>query len=222
MLIKHFKKNFPQKLSACYLFCMLMLLAEPAHAGITDLADMLKNLRQLLGPLMTLLLMISYAAGIFFLIRGFGALRAFGLQASKPGEMTGPMIYIIVGTVLVYLPSTTDIITHTIFGTDSGSVINAGNIDLSALGKASDKLLSYAPVAIEGQWADLFDTIIMYVQFIGFLAFIRGWFIISHAGQPGTQPGSISKGVTHIVGGIIAVNFLPMVEILHNTLFGGS
>ena len=68
--------------------------------------------------------------------------------------------------------------------------------------------------------ADMIDTIVLYVQFIGFIAFIRGWFIIAHSGQPGTQPGSISKGIVPIIGGILAVNFIPLVHIIHNTIFG--
>ena len=186
---------------------------------MTDLADILTNLSKLLGPLITFLLIFSYVAGIIMVMKGISGLRAFGSHA-KPGEMTGPLVYILVGTVLLYLPSTTDIVTKTIFGGGAGSVVGAGQINLSALGSASTVLLSYAPVAIEGQWASLVDTVILYVQFIGFLAFIRGWIIISHAGQQGSQPGTVAKGATHIIGGIIAVNFLPMVQIVHATIFG--
>lgn len=198
---------------------ILLLLPSTAFA-LTDLQNILENLRSVLGPLMVLLLMVSYTAGIGMIFRALGLLKSFGGAQSRPGEMIGPLVYLIVGSVLVYLPSSTDVITKTIFGTDAGSVVESGSINLAALGKASDKVLGYAPVAIEGQWANMIDTIILYVQFIGFLAFIRGWFIVSHAGQPGAQPGSISKGITHIIGGILAVNFLPMVEVLHNTIFG--
>ena len=199
----------------------IVFFALPGPAFAADLQDILVNLRSVLGPIMTLLLIISYIAGIVMIIRGLAQLKSFGGQQAKPGEFTGPLVYIIVGTVLLYLPSTTDVVTRTIFGTDAASIVEGSSINLSALGQASDKLMGYAPVAIEGQWADLIDTIILYVQFIGFVAFIRGWFIIAHAGQSGAQPGNISKGVTHIIGGIIAVNFLPMVDILHTTVFGG-
>lgn len=206
-----------------YAIATIFLWLIPTTAfAVDDLQNILENLRDVLGPLTTLLLVVSYAAGIGMIFRGLGLLKAFGMpltQASRPGELAGPLVYIFVGAVLVYLPTTTDVLTHTIFGTNAGSVVDAGRLNLSALGKASDKVLGYAPVAIEGQWANLVDTIILYVQFIGFLAFIRGWFIIAHAGQPGVQPGSISKGITHIIGGIVAVNFLPMFEILHNTIF---
>ncbi len=202
---------------------ILLTLSSPAHA-VLDLQDMLQNLRSVLGPLITLLLIISYTAGIFMMFRGLSLLKSFGTASqNRPGEFIGPIVYIIVGTVLVYLPSATDVLTSTIFGAGTTpSVVDGGTINLNAQGSASAQLLSYAPVAIEGQWADLVDTIILYVQFIGFLAFIRGWFIVSHAGQPGAQPGSIPKGVTHIIGGLVAVNFLPIAEVLNNTVFGTS
>jgi hypothetical protein len=195
----------------------------PSVAFAADLSTILTNLRSLIGPLMTLLLIISYTAGIFMVIRAISLFKSFGSAQARPGEMIGPLVYLIVGTVLIYLPSTTDIVSHTIFkSVTSQSVVVAGNIKLSAVGKASDRLLNYAPVTIESQWADMVNTIVLYVQFIGFLAFVRGWFIISHAGQPGAQPGTIPKGITHIIGGIVAVNFLPMVDALNNTVFGGS
>lgn len=215
--------NKPRKLPYhTVLILLLFIFPSPAFA-LSDLQTILENLRSVLDPLMTLLLIISYTAGLGMMFRGLGLLRQFGMpltQATRPGEIAGPIVYLIVGAVLVYLPTTTNVITRTIFGSDATSLVSAGAINLSALGKASDKILGYAPVAIEGQWANLVDTIILYVQFIGFLAFIRGWFIIAQAGQPSTQPGSVSKGVTHIIGGILAVNFLPMMDILHNTVFG--
>lgn len=207
-----------------YLILGILLFAFPTPAlASIDLQDVLENLRELLGPLTTLLLIISFTAGIGMVFRGLGLLKAFGMpltQASRPGELAGPLVYIFVGTILIYLPSTTDILTKTIFGNDKKSIVDGGTLNLAALGRASDQLLGYAPITIEGKWADLADTVVLYVQFIGFLAFIRGWFIISHAGQPGVQPGSISKGITHIIGGLLAVNFLPMFEVLSNTILG--
>ncbi len=209
----------------------LSILIAPslAFASLTelDVTDIMQNLRKILNPMMVLLLTASFLSGILFLLRGFLMLKAFAMpltQASKPGEIAGPLVYIFVGTVLIYIPSSTDVLSNTLFGSNVDSIFsNSGNsysVNLQNMGKASDQILGYAPVSVEGQWAALIDTIVLYMQFIGFLAFMRGWFIVAESGQPGTQPGSISKGVIHIVGGLLAINFLPLVNAVHNTIVG--
>jgi len=209
----------------------LSILIAPslAFAALTelDVTDIMQNLRKILNPMMVLLLTASFLSGILFLLRGFLMLKSFAMpltQASKPGEIAGPLVYIFVGTILIYIPSSTDVLSSTLFGSNVNSIFsNSGNsysVNLQSMGKASDQILGYAPVSVEGQWAALIDTIVLYMQFIGFLAFMRGWFIVAESGQPGTQPGSISKGVIHIVGGLLAINFLPLVNAVHNTIVG--
>ena len=201
----------------------VFLLSSNALAVITDISSILQNLQKIVGPITVVLLSISYVAGIVLIFRGLGLLKAFGMpltQATRPGEIAGPLVYLIVGAALIYMPSTVEVTSHTFFGRGSKSVVIGGKIQLSALGNAATKILSYAPeLGIEKYWQDFVNTIILYVQLIGLLAFIRGWFIIAHSGQPGVQPGSISKGIIHIIGGIIAINFLPVFEILRNTIF---
>lgn len=203
---------------------LALLLPSTAFAALPyDLHDILANLSKVLGPAMILLIAVSYIAGIAFVLRGLMMLRAFSMpltQATRPGEVAGPLVYMLVGTFLLYLPTTTDFITSTFFGGES-PFEGSDTFKYGATGRASDKILGYAPVAIEGQWAALVDTIGYYIMFIGMIAFIRGWFIIAHAGQPGVQPGSISKGIVHIIGGILAINFIPLVEIVRNTIFVG-
>lgn len=188
-----------------------------------DLQEIMQNLRKILHPTMVLLMIISYVSGIVFMLRGLLMLKSFSMpltQATKPGEIAGPLVYIFVGTVLIYIPNATNILSNTLFGDGVNHIFSGSTVDLTAMGKASDKIMGYAPVSLEGQWATMIDTIVLYMQFIGFLAFLRGWFMIAHAGQPGVQPGSISKGIIHIVGGILAINFLPLVNAIHNTIVG--
>jgi intracellular multiplication protein IcmC len=206
----------------------ILLLPSVAMAAFSevDLQDIMVRLSGLLGPLMRLLLTISFISGIVFTLRGLLMLKAFSMpltQASKPGEISGPLVYIFVGTILIYIPTSTDVLSATLFG--SGPSIFSGGkgsgdsfTNLGNMGKASDKLLGYAPVSIEGQWAVMVDTIVLYMEFIGFLAFLRGWFLIAQSGQPGVQPGSISKGIIHVVGGLLAINFLPLVKAIRGTL----
>lgn len=214
-------------------FSLLLMPSVALAASFSeyDLQEIMQNLRKVLTPAMGLLLTISFIAGIVFMLRGLLMLKSFSMpltQASKPGEIAGPLVYIFVGTILIYIPSSTDVLSNTLFGSGVASIFPGASsggsyvADLANMGKASDQILGYAPVSIEGQWATMIDTIVLYMEFIGFLAFLRGWFIIAQSGQPGVQPGSISKGIIHIVGGILAINFLPLVNAIHNTVVGTS
>jgi intracellular multiplication protein IcmC len=208
-----------------FLSIAIIMLPAVAQAAFIekDLQDIMENLKKVLTPAMLLLLSISFIIGLIFMLKGLLLLKGFAqplTQASKPGELAGPMVYLFVGAVLIYIPTSTDVLTSTVFGSGSSSIFSgsARSVDLAKMGRASDQLLGYAPVSVEGQWATMIDTIVLYMEFIGFLAFLRGWLMIAHSGQPGTQPGSISKGIVHIVGGILAINFLPLVNAVRNTI----
>lgn len=203
--------------------CGLLLLPVIAHAAIEqDVQDILENLKKVLNPTLKLLLAISFVIGVVFILRGLMTLRQFSMpltQATRPGELSGPLVYIFVGAVMVYIPTSTDVLSQTVFGGTQKSIFGAQG--LGGMGKASDELMGYGvSQSVEDQWATLVDTVAYYVQFIGFLAFLRGWMLIAHAGQPGVQPGTISRGMVHIIGGILAINFLPLVKVIHNTIVG--
>jgi len=212
----------------------LLLLPSVAHATLQyDVQDILVNLSKILDPAMVMLLSVSFISGIVMILRGLLMLKSFSMpltQATKPGEISGPLLYIFVGTILVYIPSSTDILSSTLFGVGVNSIFpnrptGAGNTStfqpsLESMGQASTQIMGYFTGSIESQWATLIDTIVLYMQFIGFLAFLRAWYIVASDVKTRAQPGSISKVIVHIVGGILAINFLPLVNAVQNTIVG--
>lgn len=54
-------------------------------------------------------------------------------------------------------------------------------------------------------------SIIAFVQFVGLLAFIRGWLVLNAIGK--RQDATLGKGITHIVGGVFAVNIVVVAKI---------
>jgi len=207
-------------------YIVVFLSIAPAGAqAMVDIQDMLSNLRSLLNPMLNLILVISFVLGILMVLRGLLMMRAFSMpltQAARPGEIAGTLVYLFVGSILIYIPTASDAVSATFFGnsgvglfsnSESGFQQNAKNI-------ASAQIMGYAPIALEDQWADLLDTVVLYVQFIGFIAFVRGWLLVAQSGQPGVQPGSITRGIVHVVGGILAINFLPLVDAIQTTIVG--
>ena len=210
----------------------ILILPTSAFANINelDVQDILQNLQKVINPALGMLMGVSFIIGVIFILRGLLSLRSFSLpmnQATRPGELSGPLLDLLIGTVMVYIPTSTDVLTNTFFGAGLPSMFpNSGGgafvPRIENLGQASDQVMGYAPQSLESQWATLVDTVVYFMEFIGFLAFMRGWIILSQAGHHSGQPGNISRGLVHIVGGILAINFLPLVNAISNTIGGTS
>jgi intracellular multiplication protein IcmC len=197
-----------------------LLSMNNAYAAI-DLSTALRNLRDLVIPLTQLLLAFSFVAGIYMIWHAVIMMKKFGAMTnmqSQPGEFTGPLAYLIIGAILVWIPSTSNILTSSIFGDKAAQLFTSTSFDYSAMGSGSELLAYASGSSLQAQWTAIADTLVLYIQFIGFVAFIRGWLIVAKASQTGAQHGSMSKGVTHIIGGIIAINFVQFVHLLEATL----
>ena len=55
---------------------------------------------------------------------------------------------------------------------------------------------------------------------VGIVAFIRGMIMLNKVGGQGAQPGTMGKALTHIVGGLLAINMWGFWEVIENTLLG--
>jgi intracellular multiplication protein IcmC len=196
-------------------------LLSTNNAYALDMMVALRNLRELVIPLTQMMLAFSFAAGVYMIWRAITMLKKFGMMnsmQSQPGEFTGPIAYLVVGSILIWIPTTSDLLTSTIFGSSAPELFGQNTFDYSALGSGSQLLTYVSTSSLQALWSSIADTLVLYIQFIGFIAFIRGWMIISKASQSGAQPGSMGKGVTHIIGGIIAINFVQFIYLIQATL----
>ncbi len=172
-----------------------------------DVGAAVNNLTGAFSSLTNLVIAISYITGVALVFRGFAMYRAFGqhiTMQSKGGEVAGPMVFIVVGAMLIYLPSTLGSSMITIFGTETAD---------------TSSLLSYSPNEGGQNWENISEVLRSYMNLIGMIAFVRGWIILAKMGHPGAQPGSVAKGITHVVGGVLLINIVATVNALKQ-LFG--
>lgn len=151
-------------------------------------------------------MVLSYLCGIIMIIRGLALYKAFGQnvnQATRPGEVAGPAVYIVIGTMLFYFPTIFQIGLYTLYG--SSTPTN----------------LVYKGADTTQNWAQIYTLINRYCRLIGVISFFRGLILISRAGEQGTQPGSITKGIIHLVAGIMIYNIGATVNVFQYT-FGIS
>lgn len=177
-----------------------VLAADTSVTSVSGLSaqDMLVNISKQVPSLMRLVTAIAYVLGMFFIISGVIKMKHFGesrTMMSQEHSISGPIIMLVVGSMLLYLPSAVQIGLST-FWTDPNP---------------------YAYVKESDQWADFLAVCFSIVQLVGTIAFIRGLVILSHMSKGGQQ-GTVSRGITHIIGGILCINIYQFVQVIAATL----
>ncbi|MES2212199.1 MAG: hypothetical protein V4490_03570 [Pseudomonadota bacterium] len=173
-----------------------------------DFTNMIANLMSAVYSIQNLVVAISYLMGVSLIARAIFLYKTFGqqvTQASRPGELAAPIVQMFVGAMLIYLPNTLDTSLNTLYGGGMDSIANASS------------LIGYNTISTFGNWSQLSNVIVHYMQLIGLISFVRGWILLSKLGHAGEQPGNFSKGLTHIIGGILLINVVDTINILATT-----
>jgi intracellular multiplication protein IcmC len=177
-----------------------------AVAASFDLSTALTRLSYSFDMLVQLIVAVSYITGLSLVVRGLMMYKVFATQtlsSAHKGEFAGPLVHIVVGAILIYFPSTLNTTLNTLFV----------GVDQNSLSTAS-QMIGYQSLQNDAQWTQIADVVVKYVKLVGLIAFVRGWVILSKMGHAGSQPGSIAKGIIHIVGGVLLINIVDTFRIL--------
>lgn len=195
------RKIFPW----CLLFCLNFLFIFPAYSqnvpNVQSLsADaILQNIAHQIPALMRFITALAYVMGMYFIVMGVMKLKQYGearTQMSQEHSLKGPIIYLTIGTLLLYLPTSVSVGLSTFWTEPS----------------------PYAYLdEPTGGWFDLYNVCFLVIQFIGTIAFIRGLLILSRLSGH-AQPGEFGRGLTHIIGGIFCINIYQFVQVIFVTL----
>ena len=146
-----------------------------------------------------LLFATAYLMGIGFMVRALYYLKVYGeartMMASQSNFLT-PVAMIICGACLIFLPTAIDVLNYTLYDTND--------------------ILSYQGAV--NPYQDFIVVAGLIVKLIGFIAVIRGFVMLAGTGKQGAQPQT-AKAITHLIGGVMAINFWASVSIFSN-LFG--
>lgn len=171
-----------------------------AYADIPDISTMLANLSTSVPQFMQLVTASAYVMGMFFIYKGIIGLKQFGEQRSMMAsshELKGPLIMMGVGTCLLYLPSSVQ------------AGMNTFWTDPNPYGYVSDT---------PDQWQTIWQDAIMVIQLIGTIAFIRGLLTLNQLSGGQGQPGTLGKGLTYIIAGVMCINLNDFLSAINNTL----
>src|SRR3990167_61767 len=151
---------------------------------IPSASDILQNLTQELPMLMRLVTAFAYVMGIYMIFYGILKLKQYGEQRSMMSQekhLQGTIVMLVVGALLLYLPTSVQIGMSTFWSNPS---------PYGYLSEASD------------QWGTVIKDVFLVMQLFGTIVFIKGLIILSHLTGQGHQQGMLAKGITHIVGGL--------------------
>jgi intracellular multiplication protein IcmC len=182
---------------------MLLSLTGCSDVDLPSADTMIENLADSMPAIIAMLSAAAYIMGFFFILMGVYGLKQYGelrTMMSSSTSLSGPLITLAVGGGLIFLPTTVDVGMATIFGTASTSPISI-------------------PTDITGD-EDLLNAVVAIVKVVGIVAFIRGMIMLNNVGGQGAQPGTMGKALTHIVGGLLAINMWGFWEVIESTLMG--
>ena len=155
-----------------------------------DLVQMLGNLTHSLEQVAYLVGGISYLSGFVFVFIGLLKIKKIASAAGRGQETSAtPLAYIAGGAALLFLPTTMHIVANTTFG--NYNVLQYTN---------------YNPY-------NIFQSIVILINTVGLIWFVRGCIMVVSASKPGHQAGN--KGFFYLVAGVFALNFKLTLQIFN-------
>lgn len=192
------------------MFYMIPAYSQVSGVSVSNLSNitsnvsaqsMLANIAAQLPALTRMATAIAYVTGMYFITWGVVKLKQYGesrTMMSGQHHLSEPMGYIIVGALLLYLPSSVQVGMST-FWTNPNP---------------------YGYIPQTDQWSQFINICFMIVQFVGIVAFIRGLIILSHIGGHHGGQNVLAKGLMHIIGGLFCINIYQFVQTIFGTILG--
>lgn len=212
MLQMSVRENIMKHISCGLLFLLAVFVvlpiyaqvaAPPPPANLLDLSNVtlgtiLQNLNAQVPNLMRMVTAIAYVMGMFFIVNGLLKLKQYGearTMMSQEHKLAPAIVYLVVGAMLLYFPTTVRIGMSTFW------------VEPNPYGYLDET----------DQWHAFLAVAFGIIQLIGVIAFIRGLVLLSHIGGH-SQQGTLSRGLTHIIGGIFCINIYQFVQVILMTI----
>lgn len=180
-----------------------------AFAGATSGTGLDAMMKQLMvdihDPLVWLMNGFCYLAGVALVMVGISRLLKSSQEGPRgPGGIGTLMTFIVAGALLSV---------DAMMGAWSSSLFADNNV-------ANVAALSYTGgmTATEQDHVHaVISSILIFMMILGWVSFIRGWFIIRDVAEGGHN-ASLMAGITHLFGGALAVNLGPLMNVVQDTL----
>jgi len=189
-----------KKLASIFILFALVTLVGCSRVELPSggIQEMLQNLADNCEPLIKLAVASAYLIGFACIVSAMYKLRAYGeVRTMMPSnaQMAGPALKFMVGILLLFLPTV---------------------INLSVYSLWHDHILEYPGGS--GWSASIEAAIFTVIKLFGVIAVVRGLILMARSSNQGAQPGTFTKGLVHLVGGIMAINIWGTLTTVGATL----
>jgi hypothetical protein len=176
-------------------------------SGAQTLDVMLENaVGNIQGPFLSLMSIMAIVIGLYFIIHGLytGARHGYDPRTHSTTKIVSNLL---VGTLLVAVGDSFDAVTDAIFGTTGVTVPVTSWTMVSNLTNNG---------VAQGHIQSAIMAALTVVQMVGIIAFIRGLIIMKKAAE-GSGQATMPQGLTHIIGGVLAINIYQFLEAVQWT-----
>lgn len=168
-------------------------------------AMMVKLVGDIWEPMLALLLAFGYLAGIILVMIGIS--RFLKTEQEGPRGPTG------IGTIMTFLVAGAMFSLHKMVGSLSSSLF-----DTNVVTTKGELTYDVGMGATEIAHAEaVIAAVIAFVALIGWISIVRGFFIMRGVAE-GNSQASMMAGMTHLLGGALAVNLGPVITAVQTTL----
>jgi hypothetical protein len=174
----------------------------PTGGGLDAMVVALMN--DAYKPMANILMMFCYLAGCILVIIGITRLLKSAQEGPRgPGGFGTIMTFIVAGALF----SADEMMaawSNTLFGTNDVAVASQLNFNAGLTAIEEAHIMS------------VISAILAFVMILGWISFVRGWFIIRDVAE-GNQQASLMSGLTHLFGGALAINLGPVLNAVQTT-----
>ncbi|MDR3423520.1 MAG: hypothetical protein P4M13_00365 [Alphaproteobacteria bacterium] len=157
-------------------------------------------------PLISIISLIAILCGLYMIVRGLMKASKYGFDP-KTNSIHSVLTHIGFGALLMTIGDNLNMMMTSVFGTSS--VTSA--IDWTTVGS----------MGASQSFSDAINAGLEFVQIIGAIAFVRGWLILKKVVEGGGGNVTLAQGLTHILGGVVAINIFAFLKVMDATFGTG-
>jgi hypothetical protein len=194
--------------------CAAISVSSSTGGAATDvgLDGMLVNfIANIKGPMQDVISITAILCGLFMILHGLMKAAKYGTDP-KANSIHSILTNLGFGAALMTIGDNMNLMVDTLFGGDTAE---------KGMGISQGTVMAWKAVSDLGsdQFAAAIAAALTFIQIIGAIAFVRGWLIMKKVVEGGGNV-SLAQGLTHILGGVLAINiggFLPLMDMTMGT-----
>lgn len=168
-------------------------------------AMMVKLIGDIWEPMLAIILAFGYLAGIILVMIGISRFLKSEQEGARGPTGIGTIMTFLVAGAMFSLHKMVGALSSSLF--DTSVVTTKGELVYQAGMKAEEIAHVNAVIA----------AVVAFVALIGWVSIVRGFFIVRGVSE-GNSQASMMAGMTHLLGGAMAVNLGPVITAVQTTL----